>query len=160
MARLTRRRDSGGALTAEQETILVAGIGGDGAAGFEDAEEAENAWAMHRDRLIETQPPFTRPFAFWEELEEFPRTRENEEVLLLNLRLELRDVERRRLLRELPKRIPPAIAAAGREFWTRYCRTCEARRDWLKLEGHHSQARAWAVAADSLRALLADGGGN
>jgi hypothetical protein len=155
MARLIRRRDRGGALTPVQEGILVAGISVDNSPGFVDGRAEEEAWATHRERLIESSAPFTRPAAFWAEIGECPRDRDAELELLLSLRLELRDVERRRLLRDLPKKLPPAIPASAAEFWTTYCRGCEVRRDWLKLEGHHSQARAWAVAADTLRALLA-----
>jgi hypothetical protein len=155
VARLTRRRDRDGRLTLEQECILVNGIDVGLGEGFVDERHYDEAWACNRERLIESQPPFTRPNAFWQEIGEWPRDRAAEEALLLELRLELRDVERRALLRELPKKVPSWIPAPALEFWTAHCRICEARRDWLKLEGHHSQARAWAVAAENLRALLA-----
>ena len=56
-------RDERAALTPGQELALA--IGGDWRAEFGSEAAAEQAWFHHRDELLASVNPMTRPIAWW-----------------------------------------------------------------------------------------------
>lgn len=153
-----------GALNLGQRCELQFGMSFEGDGGFATREEARRAWLEHREVLMGDRvynPPFTRPAGYWAyEAPGEPAYREDNLTALLRMKLPLTAEERALLADEAPRDIPARIPEAGTDFWIRYFRAAEIRRDWLKREGYIEQANAWGDAVDNLRASLAANGGS
>lgn len=95
MPRINRRKRArrSTALTDDQEWDLI--LGTVHAAAFSSPKEREEAWFRHREILLKSVNPTTRPSAFWDyEAKKLPR----EKDLAALVRLGLLTAEEKRLL--------------------------------------------------------------
>jgi hypothetical protein len=99
-----RRKPGKQKLSAGQHLYLVGGAPVCGSDGFRTQAEVLSAWRLHREELVQEVGPGHRPFAFWDEIGQFPAPGESDLAALDRLGLPMSEKEKEILKSEKEKR--------------------------------------------------------